>query len=47
MKYYFTWNKDGSEKYTHEIKKEKQKQLAEKFDRGMELFAKYFLNLWD
>jgi hypothetical protein len=47
LKYHFAWNKDGSEKYTMEYKEEKQKQIAVKFDRGMELFGKYFLNLWD
>ena len=46
LRFDFQWEKKG-EKYTKEYKEEKQKQLAKKFDRGMGLFAKYFLNLWD
>jgi len=39
------WNKkDGI--YKTELTN-KHEQLAKKFDRGMELFAKYFMNLWD
>lgn len=37
--------KDG--KYDSSIKMKKQRQLAVKYERGMELFSKYFLNLWD
>jgi len=47
LKYFFAWDKNGKDLYTHEYKEEKQKQLAAKYDRGMELFCKYYLNLWD
>jgi hypothetical protein len=42
----FRWEKENGI-YDMKVKEEKQKQLAAKFDRGMELFSKYFLNLWD
>lgn len=41
------WLKTEEGFYDHKVEKEKDKQLAAKFDKGMELFAKYFLNLWD
>ena len=44
---YCKWLKTDKEVYDHELEMEKDKQLAVKFERGMELFAKYFLNLWD
>ena len=37
--------KDGH--YSHEIDKEKERLLTKKYERGMELFVKYFMNLWD
>lgn len=37
--------KDGA--YTYEYDKKRAKLLTEKFERGMDLFKKYFLNLWD
>ena len=41
-----TWKKyDGY--YRHSFNEEKAKLLAKKFERGMELFSKHFLNLWD
>lgn len=42
----FKKDKDGKE-YTHEYQKEKAEQLAKKLDRGLMLFSKYYLNLWD
>lgn len=38
-------NPDGS--YNHEETKRKQDELKKKFDRGMELYHKHYLGLWD
>ena len=43
---YFKHEKKG-EYYTHEIDEEKSKLLAQKYERGMELFKRYFFSLWD
>ena len=43
---FFESVKSGSG-YTREINREKQKLLTEKFEKGMGLFAKYYLDLWD
>lgn len=43
----FKWLKTPEGLYDQELEKEKDKQLAEKYERGMELFSKYFMNLWD
>ena len=37
--------KDGA--FTYEYDKKRAKLLTEKYNRGMDLFKKYFLNLWD
>jgi len=39
------WEKSG-EYYKHVFDEEEAKLLAKKFDRGIELFSKYFLDLW-
>lgn len=44
---YCRWLKTPEGLYDHVYEKGRDKQLAKKFDRGMELFSKYFLNLWD
>jgi len=46
MSFSHMWEKK-EDIYDSMYKKIKQKQLAKKYDRGMELFSKYFLNLWD
>lgn len=33
--------------FTYEYDKKQAKQLTQKYQKGMELFVKYFLNLWD
>jgi len=33
--------------YSREIDEKKRRLLTKKYDRGMHLFNKYFLNLWD
>lgn len=43
---YFQMKKEG-EYFTQEIDKERLKNLTAKQKRGMELFCKYFGNLWD
>lgn len=45
MKYYV--NKKTEKGYEHSVDVEKQKNFQEKFDRGIELFVKYYTNLWD
>jgi hypothetical protein len=47
MRRYCKWLKTPEGLYDHVLEKEKDKQLAEKYERGMELFDKYFLGLWD
>lgn len=47
MRRYCKWLKTPEGLYEHELEKEKDKQLTIKYERGMELFAKYFMNLWD
>lgn len=44
---HFEWKKGEDGRIKHEMVEEKDKQLAAKYERGMELFAKYFMNLWD
>ena len=46
MSFSHMWEKQG-DIYDSKIKLEKQKQLSAKYDKGMALFSKYFLNLWD
>jgi hypothetical protein len=42
----YKWVKEGSG-YTHKFDEEKNKLLTEKYDKGMALFVKHFMDLWD
>jgi hypothetical protein len=41
------WVKQSNGTYTNKVNEEASKQLANKYERGIQLFTKYFLNLWD
>lgn len=46
--HFFKFKKDKEGKnYTKEYQREKGEQLTKKMDRGLMLFTKYYLNLWD
>lgn len=48
LQHFFMFKKDKDGKaYTKEYQKEKAEQLTKKMDRGLMLFSKYYLNLWD
>lgn len=45
--YSFMFKKNNQDIYERQLHNLKRKQLTQKYDRGMELFAKYFMSLWD
>lgn len=47
LKYFkYEKSKDSPDYFVHEIDEKKAKLLTKKYERGMELFSKYFLSLW-